>query len=257
MNIAAIKKLDQLNQDFYQQYAAGFDQTRHYAWSGWKQLVPKLNTLGKDQESLSILDIGCGNARFAQFLAKHHQNFSYYGVDNNQKLLTTAKKNLIKLANSHHKIKFEFQKLNLVSSLLNDTFRTKIKKQFDLITVFGVLHHIPSFKLRIKFITEFGKLLKNKDALLVITAWQFAQQQRFQDKIIDPKKINIKTKELETNDYFLDWKNQTDYPRYCHFINQTELKQMQQQIADLSLTETFTADGQDNNLNLYLIWKLT
>ncbi len=65
MDQKTVTKLNQLNQNFYQQIAESFDQTRQSAWRGWERLLPTLNQLSKSNSdnSFSVLDLGCGNGR--------------------------------------------------------------------------------------------------------------------------------------------------------------------------------------------------
>jgi SAM-dependent methyltransferase len=62
MDTETINRLNAINRAFYATVADDFDQTRGTAWPGWQRLLPYLST------PLSVLDIGCGNARFALFL---------------------------------------------------------------------------------------------------------------------------------------------------------------------------------------------
>lgn len=62
MDTKTINHLNAINRAFYATVANDFDQTRGTAWPGWKRLQPYLTL------PLSVLDVGCGNARFALFL---------------------------------------------------------------------------------------------------------------------------------------------------------------------------------------------
>lgn len=249
MDKNTISALDKLNQQFYQKHAQSFDQTRQSFWAGWFELKPLLDKLSANNQKISVLDVGCGNARFAEFLAEQNYQFNYLGIDNNQQLLDQAQRRLTKL-----QIKFELKNINLVDSLLNSNLLKILTGNYDCIVAFGVLHHIPSLQLRQKFIQELGQLLKNKQSLLITTAWQFAQQQRFNSKNIEAEKFKISPQQLELNDYLLDWQNDATTPRYCHFMNEAEAKKINHNIDELALTQTFLADGKSNDLNLYLIW---
>ena len=88
MTIGTIKKLNQLNRDFYQQVAIDFDQTRQHLWPGWNKLISHLQQLQTKHKPLKVLDLGCGNGRFGQFLANSFPGIkiNYLGVDNNPQL---------------------------------------------------------------------------------------------------------------------------------------------------------------------------
>ena len=88
-----IKRLEELNFRFYEHFAADFDQTRSYGWAGWTPLLDLLPTLSE----LKVVDIGCGNGRLAQFLArkyctqKNNCVRQYVGLDRSPSLLDYAK----------------------------------------------------------------------------------------------------------------------------------------------------------------------
>lgn len=246
-----IRKLNQLNQHFYQTTADSFDRSRQYFWQGWQQLQPFLDQLvesSKPGKQLAMLDLGCGNARFAQFLAQETSlNFSYTGVDNSQQLLARARKRLEKLDLDH-----KFLNLDIVESLLADQLAVQISGLHELIVVFGVIHHIPSSNLRSQLLTSLAALLKPQGRA-VITAWQFANKARFDDKIVPPQTAGLEPGDLEENDYILDWKRGKQAYRYCHYASSSELKQLAADQPGLSLIKQFTADGKSHDLNLYTV----
>jgi SAM-dependent methyltransferase len=250
MKKKTIISLDKLNECFYQKHAQSFDQTRQYFWPGWDKLQSQIIKLACKNKKFAVLDVGCGNARFAEFLKKNQYCFTYLGTDNNPYLLKKAEERLASL-----KLTFQLQRFNLVTALLENKLNTKFNKKFDLIIAFGVLHHIPSFKLRKKLIEQLGDLLKNKNSLLVVTAWQFADQFRFDSKKINFSQFKINQEDLEKNDFILDWQKNQSIPRYCHFVDINETNQINKKINSVKLSSTFFADGKTNNLNLYSIWK--
>lgn len=245
MNLKTIKKLNKINSDFYKAIADEFSETRHYHWKGWDNLVSFLKI-----SSLQVLDMGCGNGRFGQFLInKKFSDFLYCGVDNSNELLKIAKNNLKNVENAR------FENIDIVESLLNNSLEEKLpSEKYDLITLFGVLHHIPSFELRKKLIEELSLKLK-KNGLLVLTSWQFPMEDRFNKKIIKPEKLNLKPTELYKNDYILDWKKGKTAYRYCHFTDDSEINEIMENIENISLFDEFLADGSNNKLNRYFILK--
>lgn len=250
MDPKTVTKLNQLNQDFYQQIAESFDQTRQSAWKGWEQLIPTLQQLVKNKNTFSVLDLGCGNGRFAEFLLKNSFKFEYLGVDSNIKLLSIAQKKL----NKNPKILFS--QLDLVEIITTNQLQSKVSHKYDLVVAFGVLHHIPSFKLRVQFIKTICELANNSNSRIVLTAWQFASEDRFNDKFIDPNIISLDSDSLEDNDFILGWQNQPNTYRYCHFVDQLEMEKIVKIAGNCSIENSFLADGKTEQLNRYFVLQL-
>lgn len=239
MNKATIKKLNQINQDFYNTTADDFDGSRQFFWKGWENLITHIGNFDQPK----ILDLGCGNGRFYQFLKKKlpEKKLSYLGIDSNQDLLKFAKE---KFENNNN---FELQTHDIVSSLLNESDFIK-DKNFDAIVSFGVFHHIPSFKLRLQLL-NYLKTKLSKNGLIIISLWQFMDYERFKAKVVDHE-----TSDLEKNDYILNWNRGKKAIRYCHFINEEEQDKLVSQ-SGLRLTNSFRSDGREQNVNKYLILK--
>ena len=248
MNPNTVLHLNQLNREFYQQTANSFDQTRQYSWQGWQKLLPFISQLATNHQPLTILDLGCGNARFAGFLQEQALPVKYHGVDFSQDLLQKAKDSLTRL-----KIEYQLTQLDIVQQLIDGKLPTTLNQQYNLIVAFGVLHHIPSFQLRAAFFQQLATLLQDHQAKLIVSAWQFATKDRFKKKMINPTKIGIDPKELENNDYILDWQQHPTAFRYCHHLDQAELEQLLSTVKTVQLEETFLADGKSGQLNRYLV----
>lgn len=237
MDNKLINHLNKLNIDFYNVTATEFDDSRQYFWQGWKKIPPLLDSY----RNIRVADIGCGNGRFGQFLNESCLNLklSYTGIDANKQLLNIAKKNLQGKIPALHLYEF-----NVVDSILkNEDFL--FNKKFELITIFGVLHHIPSFELRLKLLQYLlSKLTTN--GFVIVSIWQFMNYERFRKKIIANKY------QLETNDFILDWKRGTHALRYCHFIDDKELEKLIKQ-SGAQLIKSYNADGKEGNVNNYVV----
>jgi SAM-dependent methyltransferase len=260
MQKGLIKALNQLNHDFYAQISEDFSETRNFAWQGWEKVFKYL----PQKQNLQVLDIACGNGRFVEFLEKKlKNNFTYLGLDNSQELLKIAK-------NKFPKQRFEF--FDLVENYLkNKEIIIENKKKIDLIVLFGISHHLPSFALRNELLKSIKNNL-NTNGLIVISNWQFAQEQRrFAKNILDWKKIAENSKinlwqkikliffllNLETGDYLLDWrkgKKADQVFRYCHQINAEEMQKIATE-NHLQVIDRFFADGKSDKLNQYFLLK--
>lgn len=242
MNKQTIDQLNKLNQDFYKITAESFDDSRQYFWPGWEKLLPHLD-INDFLEELKVVDMGCGNGRFGQFLAdKTSIKIKYTGFDSSQELLDKAQQTLVPLTSPN--FEYELQLQDLLSADLNFSA--------DLITLFGVWHHLPSHELRLKIIKHLAEQLK-PNGLLVIAVWKFYEYERFQNKIVDPEKLSIDNNQLEKNDFILDWRRGENAYRYCHYSTDAEIENVLKEFSNLTLLDSFRADGKEGNVNQYLI----
>lgn len=243
------KELVSLNKSFYSKVATHFSRSRQYSWAGWDKSLAFLSTQGFNPHS--ILDVGCGNGRFLDFLADKFVQFSYVGIDNSEKLLADAKQSHRNHQNNHLASKISFQQIDITNPIELE----KIPGNFDLIVMMAVLHHIPGAKSRellLKAITE--KL--NPEGILILTTWNFLTEPSLAKKIISWDKFSIKPKELkkelEQGDYLLDWNSDNTLLRYCHYFEAGEINTL---IADLPLQILleFESDGRNGKLNSYFV----
>ncbi len=252
MTNETIRRLNQLNQQFYNSIATEFSHTRSHPWSGWRKLYPHLAWLfdppGQAPAKYPILDVGCGNGRFAPFLAESypHHHFQYLGIDSNQALLTDAQQHQKALSN----LECSFEQLDIVEALLNHQNWPSVNQQFKLITMFGVLHHIPSLVLRQQLLTELAqKLLPN--GLLILSTWQFVYAGNLMKRRLQPEQLGFDAKELEPNDFFLTWERGKSEQRYCHWVNDLEITNLIQK-TEFERVDHFSGEGNDQ-LNSYLV----
>ncbi|MFH2118267.1 MAG: class I SAM-dependent methyltransferase [Candidatus Paceibacterota bacterium] len=253
MKTALIHQLNEINARFYQLTATEFSKTRSFYWQGWKNLLPIIDPLAKQKTQFKVLDVGCGNGRFGEFLFRKSKikKLIYHGLDNSQELLNFAEQRLAPL-----KFEKEFMTIDLVESLLNQTITEKIPyKKYHLATLFGILHHIPSQKLRLELIRLLGDSLVS-GGFLVLTAWRFLNEKRFEKKQIHPSIVQIDPEELEENDYILDWQQGITAHRYCHYTGEQEMKKLIDH-SGLELVQEYTADGKSGNLNHYVVLRKT
>ncbi len=252
MNKTFIRQLNRLNKQFYRQVSTSFSESRSYYWQGWNKLVPYIQELADcHSNQVMVLDIGCGNGRFGAFLAEQlpTTKINYIGIDNSLELLKIAQAQTLS-----PNIKTRFIKIDLIESLLNESLVTQLKKfEPHFVTTLGVLHHIPSYKLRQDFISQLATSLSSP-GYLAFTTWNFLDTKRFKKKIIDPKQVKLNPQKLEKHDVILDWKRGETAYRYCHHTDQEELENLIKK-SSLEKTSQFQADGKSGKLNTYTVLK--
>lgn len=237
MNLKTIQSLNQLNTDFYITTAYDFNESRNYYWQGFSKILEFV----QPANSLSVLDVGCGNGRFGQFICENFPSIllEYTGIDSNPQLLRFAQEKL-------KDITPKLEQKDIVTSLLNETDFTTDDK-FDFVVCLGLFHHIPSFELRLSLLRKLLSKL-NKNGRVVVSFWQFTNIPRLEKKIV---RTDFP---LEENDYILDWKRGKNALRYCHYCDTNEQDKLITQTG-AQLVERFTADAKEGTGNIYLILK--
>jgi SAM-dependent methyltransferase len=226
MNDTTVKRLNQINREFYQITAASFDESRGDPWPGWETLLPFLKT------PLSVLDVGCGNGRFGVFLVeKLDKPPAYHGVDNSPALLDRARAAL-----AHLDARLENR--DVIADPPHEG-------TYDLVALFGVLHHVPGRAQRRAFVQTLAQRVA-PGGHLAFAAWCFYEYERFRARIVPwPDDLDV-----EPHDYLLDWRRGERELRYCHYVDDAEHADL---IAATGLTEitTYRADGRSNDINRY------
>jgi len=229
MNKQEINQILKLNKQFYQLIAADFSETRQKPWEGWSRVVDLINekrgeTDQNTKDRIKILDLGCGNGRFFKLLREKSNNFEYIGIDINNDLLNEVKKLKGK------------SKTQLGKFIKEDIFKNleKIPGKYNVVTVFGITHHIPDEKFREKWFLNILKFLEESPtsfSLIALSFWDFAK---------------------EPGDYLLGWKNNKDVSRFCHKYSQKELNSIKNRYEKfgLKLIESYESD----NKNLYMVF---
>jgi tRNA (uracil-5-)-methyltransferase TRM9 len=226
MNDATVKRLNQINRQFYQITAANFDESRGEPWPGWDVLLPYLKT------PLSVLDVGCGNGRFGSFLAERLDSPPrYHGVDNSPALLDRARAALAHL-DAH------LENRDVIADPPGEG-------TYDLVALFGVLHHVPGRAQRRTFMQTLAQRVA-PGGYLAFAAWCFYEYERFRARIV-PWPDDL---EVEPHDYLLDWRRGERALRYCHYVDEAEHADL---IAVTGLTDitTYRADGRTHDVNRY------
>ncbi len=180
---------------------------------------------------LKALDVGCGNGRFALFLSEHRQ-VHYTGIDNNPYLLKRAE-TLLK--------EQSIDPVLIQADVLQDS--VAVQPPYDLITAFGLMHHIPGFDQRKNLIQRLAGWL-SPDGVMAVTFWAFYEQERFRQRIVawDDPRVPAPYRHLsvEKHDYLLEWRRDTPALRYCHYVDAEEQAKLTESFKILA---SYDADG--------------
>jgi SAM-dependent methyltransferase len=253
MDRATILALNQINRDFYTHRAEEFIATRRRPWRGWLRLLePGGRPLQGDP--LSVLDVGCGNGRFALFLKEHLESpFRYVGLEFSPRALEHARSELSGIPS------VTLLQHDVMEGLPENPIPPDVPGDFSLITLFGFLHHVPGYETRRSLLIELGRRL-GRDGILAFSVWQFGRFERFRKKIIpwDDFLANTGTSvdrsQLENGDYILSWGDAEPAYRYCHFTDTEETSRWVSTLP-LECIDVFSADGRTNDLNQYFLLK--
>ncbi len=93
MDTQLARNLIALDNAFYRANAESFSATRSTPWAGWSEMLHDVRgAFGASPGELSVLDLACGNMRFAAFLAEElpKTHILYHGIDASSDLAALA-----------------------------------------------------------------------------------------------------------------------------------------------------------------------
>lgn len=230
--------LRQINRDFYSQHAAGFAATRFGGQPGWSRIIAHFPPV------CQVLDLGCGNGRFARFLDQRLQQVRYLGLDASASLIDIARRETAGLARTQA----EFRPADLGSAGWE---RAVTAGEWDAIVCLAALHHIPGLAERAAFVAIAARLL-SPGGVLCLSTWRFSHNARMRRKIVPWTTVDLADDRIETGDYLLDWRQDGVGYRYVHELDEAEIAEIAAQ-AGLGVAEQFHADGREGDLSLYAV----
>lgn len=240
-------QLLELNRLFYAEMASAFDHKRQGTPPGLDKLLDYFPQ-AQGNSPILVLDVGCGNGRFARILDRLNVPFTYIGIDRSAELLELAAENTTDLQNGTA----TFQQVDLTMPNWSSVLEGKVGK-FDVVLCTAVLHHLPSYALRLDVVRQIALLTKTT---LILSSWQFLTSQRFVQKCLPWAEIGLTDSEvedeIEPGDALLPWKHEKYMVRYVHQVDEAEFQRLAED-ADLAITDTFRSDGKEGNLSLYVI----
>lgn len=282
MDATTIDFLRQVNNDFYARCAPSFSASRNAPWVGWRSCLEVVQDCGavrlcdgpdvrlygcataqpgaiRRGASVRVLDVACGNMRFAAFLREElrGRHIDYFAVDDCAGLVP-------------HLLGGEgfspcFQNLDIIGELAFGVGLAHAidAESCDLVGCFGFFHHVPSFELRVRLIDA---LLQKTASGGVVCAsfWQFMGDEKFVKKAeawnskakSELASAGLDTSQLETGDYFLGWQNEPGLWRYCHDFEELEIDALVAAACEGGKAREvarFSADGKSGAMNRYVV----
>jgi SAM-dependent methyltransferase len=196
------------------------------------------------------LDLGCGNGALGRELLTRKFKGEYVGVDSSPALLQAAVSAQGRWENN---IKY------MRADLSEPNWHWFLLPNFDVVSAFAVLHHIPGRELRLEVLRQVRNLLQ-PGGLFFHSEWQFQHSQRLVDRIQPWEMAGLSAASVDDGDALLDWRATGEVVgppalRYVHVFTRPELAELAA-AAGFTIQETFESDGQGSRLGLYQVWKL-
>jgi SAM-dependent methyltransferase len=263
MDLSTAARLIELNRDFYDRFGSAFSATRHRIQPGVRHVLGLL----KGDES--IVDLGCGNGELARELTKRGHLGSYLGVDFSLPSLRDAEvlpkdfaarfveadltsPSLIDvIAKSREAVT---KKSQVHEGIPSASYRPPRNDMFDIVFCFAVLHHIPSYALRLRLLRIVHELLKD-DGLFIHSNWQFLNSEKLKARIQPWEAVAIPSSAVDAGDFLLDWRSGGKGLRYVHHFDEKELDELAK-ASGFHVSKKFYSDGASGRLGLYQIWRL-
>ncbi|RME86134.1 MAG: class I SAM-dependent methyltransferase [Caldilineae bacterium] len=231
------QRLLQINREFYERFAAAFAATRYGEQAGWHRIITYFSP------GCQVLDLGCGNGRFALFLSRHVPGVEYLGLDGSAALVEIARGRSDFAGTAQ--VRFRQEEID------RPGWDAVYQASFHVVTALAVLHHIPGHVARGELVRAASRCLR-PGGVLILSNWRFLHSERMRRKLVSWSEIGLRPEDVEPGDYLLDWKKEGRGLRYVHQVEEAEVEQWAA-AAGLRVLEQFHADGREGDLSLYSV----
>jgi SAM-dependent methyltransferase len=230
MDESIVRRLVELNKDFYERFAEAFSDSRSGPQPGYNRLLEYISP-----GNPAVLDVGCGNGRFGRYLAARGLATDYTGVDFSGSFL--------RLINDvpGRFVARDLSQPGSLNGLVN----------FHFVACLSTLQHIPGRANRLRLLNEMRDTLR-PGGYLALANRQFMASTRQRRKIVPWSEISLDPSELEKGDYLLSWQRGGYGVRYVAYLDIEAIKEMADAV-ELRVVSSYYSDGHEGFLNLYSV----
>jgi tRNA (uracil-5-)-methyltransferase TRM9 len=239
MDSATVRRLTELNREFYDQHAESFADTRPRLAPGAARLLVQI------RPGARVLELGCGDGKVARRLARHALPALYLGLDHSAAMLQRARR--YGLASGGLPAQAGFALADLAAGALPIS-----PAAFDWVLAFAVFHHLPGLETRARLMRQTAARLA-PGGMVVLSNWQFTRSARLLGRVVPWTAIGLTAADVEPGDYLLAWERKgRQGMRYIHLLETAEARQLAER-AGLVVLEVFSSDGHSNRLAEYVV----
>lgn len=244
MELATALRLAALNQNFYEEHAEDFADTRPRLPAGVARVLALI------PRGAQVLEVGCGDGKVGRALARAGAG-GYVGLDVSAAMLARARRYTAAEAANSPPGPMTF----LHADLMDPAWPSAVPdRSFDWVLAFGVFHHLPGAARRGQV---FGTLAARlaPGGTLAMANWQFARSERLVRRQVAWAALDLRKEDVEPGDTLLPWeRGGRKGLRYVHLLDEAEARRMAA-AAGLRVQAAFSADGASGDLNEY--WVMT
>lgn len=244
MRAGTVRRLAELNREFYETFGGAFAATRRRIQPGVRAFLATV------RDGSEWLDLGCGSGALAAEWARLGIRGGYSGRDFSSALLSEARALTAGLSTNSFRI--DYGELDLLDPGWADAFG---ERRFDGVACFAALHHIPGRAAQAAVFANAARLLR-PGGEAIFSVWQFQNSPKLAARALPWSTIGLSEGDVEPGDTLLDWRyalpgsNDAVGLRYVHLFSEASLAALAWE-AGLTLESTFYSDGKSGDLALY------